>query len=61
MLNHVCKAARILATADVLLKDRLKQAAPEFFVSMLQPDAWPRNLLPKATEIDSRCPSGKPA
>jgi hypothetical protein len=54
MLNHVWRAARLLATADAPLKDRLKQAAPEFFVSMVQPDTWPRNLLPKATDIDAR-------
>ena len=53
-LEHVLKAAEILAASDSLLRERLKKATGEFTVSLLQPEQWPDDLLPKAKELRDR-------
>lgn len=50
-LEHVWKAAQILASKDALLKDRLKEAAGEFAVALLHPEEWPRVLLTQAHSL----------
>jgi len=44
-LDHVWKAAQILASRDALLKGRLKEAAGELALALLQPEEWPTRLL----------------
>jgi hypothetical protein len=53
-LDHVGKAAQILASENAFLKDRLKKAAGEFFVSMVQPGEWPCDLRVKAERLDRK-------
>jgi len=50
-LDHVWKAAQILASRDALLKDRLKEAAGEFALALLQPEEWPTQLLTQAHSL----------
>lgn len=53
-LDHVLTAAKILATRDTTLKARLKEAAGEFFVSLMQPGEWPKDLLEKAETLRNK-------
>ena len=53
-LDHVWKAVRILVQTDESLKDRLDKAASEFFVSTIQMDEWPHDLIEKVTSLDAR-------
>lgn len=52
-LDHVWKAALILVR-DGKLEVRLKVAQSEFVVSLMQPDEWPSDLLPKAQELTEK-------
>ncbi len=56
-LDHVWKAAQILAGRDAMLKDRLREASAEFFVSLMQPDEWPNDLLGKAQNLSTKLKS----
>src|SRR5947209_7410263 len=53
-LDHVWKSAQILAGRDAMLKARLKEAAGEFFVSRVQPDEWPKDLLERARRLSGK-------
>jgi len=64
-LDHVWKAAQVLAgpgaslevefhLAIPSLKVRLKEAASEFHVAMMQPDQWPKDLLDRAKSLDGK-------
>lgn len=47
-LHHVWRAAELLAGADAGLRERLKLARTEFFLSLKRPEQWPAELLPLA-------------
>ena len=53
-LEHVWKAAQILAGQNAMLKDRLTEALGEFVASTAHPDEWPADLWPKASSLRSK-------
>lgn len=44
-LHHVWRAAAVLAGADAGLRERLKLARTELFLSLKRPEQWPAELL----------------
>lgn len=50
-MDHVTKAAHILATDGARLRERLQKASAEFFVALLQEDEWPTRLWAKACTL----------
>jgi hypothetical protein len=51
-LQHVWRAAEVLAGADTGLRERLKLARSEFSVALRRAEQWPPELLSVARSLD---------